>query len=72
VLLLASMWIAEWPLVRFTFVGTATASTNPLIGYHLIYIVVVTVLAACTAGDTWGLGRRWAKLDIVHRCRRQR
>jgi thiosulfate dehydrogenase [quinone] large subunit len=69
VLLLASMWIAEWPLARFTSDGTATASTNPLIDYHLIYIVVVIVLAVFAAGDTWGLGRRWAELDVVHRYR---
>jgi thiosulfate dehydrogenase [quinone] large subunit len=67
VLLLASMWIAEWPLARFTSGGTATASTNPLIDYHVVYIAVVIVLAVVAAGDTWGLGRAWAKLDIVGR-----
>jgi thiosulfate dehydrogenase (quinone) large subunit len=65
VLLLASMWIAQWPLARFTSGGTATASTNPLIDYHVVYIVVVILLAVFAAGDRWGLGRRWARLDIV-------
>ncbi|MEU4518899.1 DoxX family membrane protein [Amycolatopsis sp. NPDC024027] len=65
--LLALMWIAEWPLAQSTSAGTATSSTNPLIDYHLVYLVVLIVLAAFAAGDTWGLGRRWAKLDLVRR-----
>jgi len=64
-ILLALMWIAEWPPARHTSAGEATSSTNPLIDYHLIYIAVVIVLALYAAGDTWGLGRWWAKLDLV-------
>jgi thiosulfate dehydrogenase [quinone] large subunit len=65
--LLALMWIAEWPPARSTSAGTATASTNPLIDYHLVYLVVLVILAAFAAGDSWGLGRRWADLDLVRR-----
>lgn len=68
-ILLALMWIAEWPLARSTSAGKATSSTNPLIDYHLVYLVVLIVLAAFAAGDTWGLGRRWAGLDLVRRNR---
>ena len=67
--LLAFMWFAEWPLARVTSTGTATSSTNPLIDYHVVYIVVVIALAVYVAGDTWGLGRQWAKLDLVRRHR---
>lgn len=67
--LLAMMWIAEWPLARSASDGTATSSTNPLIDYHLVYLVAIIVVAAFAAGDTWGLGRRWAKLDLVRRNR---
>jgi thiosulfate dehydrogenase (quinone) large subunit len=66
-LLLALMWIAEWPLARFTSAGAPTSSTNPVIDYHLIYIMVVIALAAFAAGNTWGFGRQWAKLDLVAR-----
>ncbi|WP_326947951.1 DoxX family membrane protein [Amycolatopsis sp. NBC_01307] len=66
-ILLALMWIAEWPLAQSTSAGTATSSTNPLIDYHLVYLVVLIALAAFAAGDTWGLGHRWAKLDLVRR-----
>jgi thiosulfate dehydrogenase (quinone) large subunit len=64
-LLLALMWIAEWPLARFDSTGAATSSTNPIIDYHFIYVLVVIVLALFAAGNTWGLGRQWAKLDVV-------
>lgn len=68
-ILLAFMWIAEWPPAQVNAVGEATSSTNPLIDSHLVYIVVVIALALFAAGDTWGLGRWWAKLGIVDRNR---
>lgn len=64
---LALMWIAEWPPARHTSTGAATNSTNPIIDYHLIYIGVLIVLAAYAAGDVWGLGRPWSRLDLVRR-----
>jgi len=69
VVLLAFMWIAEWPPAQVNSAGEATSSTNPLIDSHLVYIVVVIALALYAAGDTWGLGRWWAKLGIVDRNR---
>jgi thiosulfate dehydrogenase [quinone] large subunit len=68
-ILLGFMWIAEWPFAQHTSAGAATSSTNPLIDYHLVYIVVVIALTVYAAGDTWGLGRQWAKLDLVRRNR---
>ena len=65
--LLGFMWIAEWPFARFTSAGTATSSSNPLIDYHLVYIVAIIAVACYAAGDTWGWGRVWAKLDLVRR-----
>jgi thiosulfate dehydrogenase [quinone] large subunit len=67
VVLLASMWIAEWPLARFTSAGAGTFSTNPIIDYHLVYAVVLIVLAAFAAGNTWGFGPMWTKLDLIRR-----
>ena len=66
-ILLAFMWIAEWPLAQHTASGAATSSTNPLIDYHVAYIAVLIVLALFAAGETWGLGKVWAKLDVVRR-----
>ncbi|MEU0538139.1 DoxX family membrane protein [Amycolatopsis tolypomycina] len=61
-LMMLLMWAAEWPLALSTSTGEATRSTNPLIDYHIIYALVLIALAAAAAGNTWGLGRRWAAL----------
>ena len=44
-------------------------STNPFADYHLVYALVLIALAAASAGDTLGLGRRWAGLPFVGRNR---
>ena len=58
-LIMAMMWLAEWPLQQ--------GSTNPLIDYHVIYALVLIIVALTFAGDTWGLGRWWANLPIVQK-----
>ncbi|UWZ36184.1 DoxX family membrane protein [Dactylosporangium roseum] len=68
-LMMAGMWLAEYPLAQHTAKGTPAGSTNPLIDYHIIYAAVLIVLALAYAGHTWGLGRHWAKLPIVQRNR---
>ena len=69
VVLLAGMWFAEFPLAQHTGAGAPTGSTNPLTDYHVIYALVLVVLAATYAGTTWGLGRVWARLPFVSRHR---
>lgn len=64
-LIMAMMWFAEFPLAQHTSAGAASASTNPLTDYHFIYAAVLLVMAATYAGDSWGLGRIWAKLPVV-------
>jgi thiosulfate dehydrogenase [quinone] large subunit len=61
-LMMLMMWAAEWPFALSTSTGEATHSTNPVIDYHIIYALVLIVPAAAAAGNTWGLGRRWAAL----------
>ncbi|MGY4645092.1 DoxX family protein [Cellulomonas sp. URHB0016] len=58
-LVMLLMWVAEWPLIQ--------GSNNPLVDYHVIYALVLVLCATLLAGDTWGLGRRWARLPIVQR-----
>lgn len=67
--LMAGMWLAEFPLARHTAEGAASGSTNPLMDYHVIYAIAMIVAAAAYAGHTWGLGRRWAKLPLVQKNR---
>ncbi len=61
VVLLAGMWLSEFPPARFAADGTATGSPNPLVDYHVVYAVILVVLALTAAGTTWGLGRTWAR-----------
>ncbi|WP_214401599.1 DoxX family membrane protein [Pseudonocardia lacus] len=61
------MWLAEFPLDRFTTAGEPTMSTNPIIDYHIIYALALITVALTYAGNTWGLGRKWADLPIVQR-----
>ena len=35
--------------------------------YHLIYALVLGVLALTAAGKTLGLGRRWERISLVAR-----
>ena len=53
------MYLAEWPFTAYT------ASTNPLVDYHIIYALALIVIAATAAGNTWGLGTQWKKLPVV-------
>ncbi len=68
-LMMVMMWLAEFPLAQTTAAGEPSGSTNPLVDYHIVYAVVVIVLAAAYAGHTWGLGRRWARLPLVQKHR---
>ena len=68
-LMMGMMWLAEFPLARTTSAGEPSGSANPLVDYHIVYAVVVIVLAAAYAGHTWGLGRRWARLPLVQKHR---
>ncbi len=55
--LLTLMWLAGfiWP------------EHNPFMDDHLIYAMVLIGLGVAKAGDTWGLGTRWANMPVVRR-----
>ncbi len=55
-LLLTFMWMASLPL-----------DNNPFMDDHLVYAFVLIGLAAFHAGDTLGLGRTWARTNLVRR-----
>lgn len=69
VLMMAMMWFAEFPLAQSTSAGVPSGSNNPLVDFHMVYALVLIVLATSYAGTTWGLGRAWARLPFVHRHR---
>jgi thiosulfate dehydrogenase [quinone] large subunit len=53
-LLLVFMWMASLPL-----------ENNPFMDDHLVYAMVLVLLAALRAGDTAGLGAQWRRLPVV-------
>ncbi|MFC0551490.1 hypothetical protein ACFFHJ_11430 [Planotetraspora thailandica] len=55
-LLLLFMWAAELPL-----------ESNPFIDEHIVYAVVLAVLALTNAGDTLGIGGWWRNTGVVRR-----
>ncbi|MFF9815263.1 hypothetical protein [Streptomyces sp. NPDC014006] len=63
--MMALMWIAEWPPAQHLSDGSPSMSTNPFADYHVVYAAALIVLAAVAAGDTLGVGRLWAKLPVV-------
>jgi thiosulfate dehydrogenase (quinone) large subunit len=58
-IILVFMYLAEW-----TF-GPNAASTNPIVDYHIIFALSLIVVAVLSAGDAWGFGRSWKRLNIV-------
>ncbi|WP_037868155.1 DoxX family membrane protein [Streptomyces sp. NRRL S-813] len=67
--MMALMWMAEWPPAKHLSDGTASMSTNPFADYHLVYALALIALAATGAGAAWGPGRLWARLPFVSRNR---
>ncbi|MGV9911080.1 hypothetical protein [Streptomyces tendae] len=63
--MMALMWVAEWPPAKHLSDGSASMSTNPFADYHVVYAVVLIALAVVSAGEALGLGRWWARLPIV-------
>jgi len=57
-IMLLLMWAAELPL-----------ENNPFMDDHIVYALVLGVLAMAAAGRTWGLGRTWERLPLVQRYR---
>lgn len=50
------MWVASLPL-----------ENNPVIDDHLLGAITLVVLALTLAGDTWGMGKTWARTHLVRR-----
>ena len=50
------MWsVALWP------------ANNPVLDDHILGALTMIVLGLTLAGDTWGLGKSWAKIELVQR-----
>lgn len=42
-------------------------ASNPFLDDHILYALVLVVLALTAAGNTWGLGARWSRTRLVQR-----
>lgn len=40
-------------------------STNPIMDYHILYALILIVLALTYTGTTWGLGKARSRLSLV-------
>ncbi len=59
--------IAGATLYLLMYAASLPLENNPVFDDHLLGAISVVVLALASAGDTWGLGRFWAKTEIVQR-----
>ncbi len=65
--MLALMYLAEWPIAQVTQEGGGNVYNNPVVDDHIVYGVVLILLMLLQAGSTWGLGRWWQSLGFVQR-----
>lgn len=56
----ALLYVLMWTVVL-------PPENNPVLDDHLLGAISLVVLALLGAGSTWGLGRRWAETELVHR-----
>lgn len=56
----ALLYVLMWSVVL-------PPENNPVLDDHLLGAGALVVLALTHAGDTWGLGRTWARLPLVRR-----
>ena len=54
-------------LYLLMYAAVLPLENNPVIDDHLIGAVAVIVLALTLAGDTWGVGKAWARTRLVRR-----
>ncbi|WP_242679918.1 hypothetical protein [Nocardioides sp. IC4_145] len=56
----ALLYVLMWTVVL-------PPENNPVLDDHLLAAATLVVLGALAAGDTWGLGRVWARTSLVER-----
>lgn len=67
-LLMLFMFLAALPSATAMVDGEMVrGSTNPIVDSHWHEALLLIIPAATLAGDTWGLGRWWAKQSIVRK-----
>lgn len=62
--LVALMWLSELPFAQTAMVNgqLVRGATNPFLDDHWLEALILLVCAYGLAGDTWGVGKTWARL----------
>ena len=63
-LLVALMWLSELPFAQTAMVNgqLVRGATNPFLDDHWLEALILLVCAYSLAGDTWGVGKTWARV----------
>ncbi|MDT0266043.1 hypothetical protein RM844_07015 [Streptomyces sp. DSM 44915] len=64
-LMMAMLWLSEFPPARHASDGSPTMSPNPLVDAHVVYAGVMIVVALFSAGRVYGLGAWWERNQLV-------
>ena len=59
--------ISGFAMYLFMYGAVMLPENNPVFDDHLIGAIAMTVLFFTLAGDTWGLGKAWAKTQLVRK-----
>ena len=59
--------ISGFVMYLFMYGAVMLPENNPVFDDHLIGAIAMTVLFFTLAGDTWGLGKAWAKTHLVRK-----
>jgi thiosulfate dehydrogenase [quinone] large subunit len=59
--------VAGTALYLMMYAAVMVPENNPVFDDHLLGAITLIVLALTLAGDTWGLGKTWARTHLVRR-----
>ena len=65
VVMLAMMWLAEWPVQQLHDQTGAAVYNAPFLDYHILYGVTILTLMFLGAERWLGLGKWWESLSFV-------
>lgn len=57
--------VAGATLMVLMYLASLTPANNPVVDDHIVYAVLLVLLAMFHAGRTWGLGKRWETKPVV-------
>lgn len=54
-------------MLALMYLALLWPKNNPIIDDHIVYIVLLILLAATESGNTWGIGEWWGTQSLVER-----